>query len=293
MKSYLNKLLFVVIICLCSASIAFAQDTLQQKLVKARSALSKVNAASKKLAPPKQIRQDLKTVNQQLGPVKTRLSQKKRAISSDTLNAYSDVLKRSQSKLSAYRKNLARSSGDLKSGHIALQKILKDSLLTVSKQDSASRPAMAAQLASLNDRLAAADRSVSTGLDTVTRLLNDVSAAYLGVTGLQTAVNERLKAEPPGKLQKETAYIWSAPKENNTGNIADNLGTTYTGQGQVFTHFLESTWGDRLLAFLLGALFFAWVFFNYRKAGRPEQQEKIGPLAFRHISPLPLTGASS
>lgn len=288
MRSY--KFLFTFILFFLSLYFAFGQDTLQQKLVKAKEALNKVGVASKKIAPPAKVRQDLKTVNRQIAPVRADLSKPKN-IGTDTLKNYSNVLKRSQATLSAYKKSLQRSSGDLKSGHAALQKLIKDSLLDVSKKDSMARPVVAAQLSDLSQRLQLTDKSVSTGLDTVTRLLNDVSAAYLLVANLQTEVNDRIKTPAPSKFNKETSYLWSAPKETSQSNIATSLSTTYQGQDEVFMRFLDSTWGDRMLALLFGALFFLWVFFNYRKALKPEQQKVIGPLSFRHITPIPVTGA--
>jgi small-conductance mechanosensitive channel len=285
------KLLFILTISLFSVRYASAQDTLQQKLVKAHSALNKVNAAAKKITPPGRVRQDIKNVNRQVAPVRAQLSKPGKTIPADTLKDYTNILKRSQAKLSAYRKSLQRSSGDLKSSHVALQKLIKDSLLAVSKDDSAARPAVAAALYDLNHRLQQADGSVSTGLDTVTRLLNDVSTAYLQVADLQSAVDDRAKAPAPGKFTKETPYLWSAPAETSGTRIANNLGNTYAGQNKELLDFLDSTWGDRMLALLLGGLFFLWVYLNYRKALQPEQQKEIGPLSFSHITPIPVIGA--
>lgn len=280
----------IVVFCLL-ATHSIAQDTLQQKLSKAHAAISKVNVATRRLAPPKRVRQDIENLSKQVAPLKTRLNQARRLISTDTLQNYATVLKRSQAKLSSYRKSLVRSSGDLRGSHTVLLELLKDSILFTSKPDSARSPAVAAQLERLDYQMRNADRSVTTGLDTVTRLLNDVSAAYLQVADLQSTVNDRLKAAPTGKLDKEAAYIWSAPKENVKTNIATNLSTTYQGQDQVFLNFLNGTWGDRMLALLLAGLFFIWVFLNYRKATLPEQQKIIGTLNFRHITAVPATGA--
>lgn len=288
MSKQLYKILFIL---LCFGLRAAGQDTLQQKLSKAHAAISKVNVATKRLAPPKRVRQDIKNLSKQVAPLKSRLSQAKRPIGTDTLQNYTTVLKRSQAKLSSYRKSLVRSSGDLRGSHTVLQALLKDSSLFTSKPDSARSPAIAAQLERLDMQLRNADRSVATGLDTVSRLLNDVSAAYLQVADLQSSVNDRIKAAPVGKLDKETAYIWSAPKDETQTNIAANLGNTYEGQGQAFLNFVSGTWGDRMLAVLLAGLFFIWVFLNYRKAKLPEQQKHIGQLSFRHITPLPITGA--
>ena len=286
-----NRALLSFFLCMSISFGVFAQDTLQQKLNKAHAALNKVNAAARRVTPPQKIRRDLKTVDKQLLPVRTGLSQPKKSIPGKQLSDYSEVLKRAQAKLVAYRKSLQRSGGDLKGSHEELQKLVRDSLLAVSKADSATHPAVSAQLALLNRQLSRTDSSVSTGLDTVNKLLSDVSAAYLQVADLQNAVSDRAHAPEPSKFRQETNYIWSAPKESKKTSITENLSTTYEGQNQVFLDFLNSTWGDRLLALILGAVFFVWVVLNYRKAARPEQKKTIGRLDFKQITPVPVTAA--
>lgn len=285
------KTLLIYCLSVLFACPTYGQDTLQQKLNRAHAALNKVQGNSKKITAPGKIRQELNTVNKQLAPVGTDLGQTKKTITNEKINDDSELLKKAQAKLAAYRKMLQRSGGDLKGSHQELQKLIRDSMLVVSKADSAARPAVAAQLALLTRRLNRTDSSVSMGLDTVNKLLSDVSAAYLQVSDLQNAISDRKPAPEPSKFKQEANYIWSAPKEDRQTSITKNLGTTYQGQNQVFRDFLDSTWGDRLLAFVLGGLFFVWVLSNYRKALRPEQKKVIGKLAFRHVTPVPVTGA--
>ncbi|HEY4198520.1 MAG TPA: hypothetical protein VGM63_23430 [Mucilaginibacter sp.] len=102
----MRKLIFFISF-LISAGQAYSQDTLQQKLNKARQALHNVADASKKITPPRKIRQDLKTVDKQIAPVKSNLN--KKTTGTKTLTGYSALLKASEAKLAAYRKALQRS----------------------------------------------------------------------------------------------------------------------------------------------------------------------------------------
>ena len=280
------RFLKILVILLLSCLAAQAQDTLRQKLNKAKFTLDKVNATAKKAAAPARVRKDLKTINQQVAPLQGKV---KVTINKQLLAKYADTLKKNAGKLSAYKKNLQRSQGNLKQSHAIIGKLIKDSVLAVSKTDSVNRPAIAAQLAALNQRLRLTDISVSTGLDTVNRLLADVSQAFTQLSNLETVVDQKISPPVPSKFRQEATYIWSAPKENAKTSITSNIGNTYAWQDLVLEKFLNSTWGDRLLAILFGALFFIWVFFNYRKAQLPDA--KVGVLQFRHISPLPVTGS--
>lgn len=277
------KILFILCCCCLAAQ---AQDTLRQKLNKAKTALDRVNATAKKAAAPARVRKDLKTIRQQVAPLTGKVK-----VTSDkqTLGRYADTLKKNAGKLSAYKKSLQRSQGNLKQSHNLIQKIIKDSVLAVSKTDSVNRPAIAAQLAALNERLRLTDNSVSIGLDTVNRLLTDVSRAFAQISSLETMVDHKISPPAPSKFRQEATYIWSAPKETSKTSITGNIGNTYAWQDPVLEKFLNSTWGDRLLAMLFGGLFFSWVFFNYRKALLPDA--KVGELLFRHITAIPVTGA--
>lgn len=277
------KILFILCCCCLAAQ---AQDTLRQKLNKAKSALDKVNATAKKAAAPARVRKDLRTIHQQVAPLQGKV---KVTNDKQTLGKYADTLKKNAGKLSAYKKSLQRSQGNLKQSHNLIQKIIKDSVLAVSKTDSVNRPAIAAQLAALNQRLRLTDNSVSIGLDTVNRLLTDVSQAFAQINSLETMVDLKISPPAPSKFRQEATYIWSAPKETSKTSITGNIGNTYAWQDLVLEKFLNSTWGDRLLAMLFGVLFFSWVFFNYRKAALPDA--KVGELHFRHITAVPVTGA--
>jgi potassium efflux system protein len=272
-------------------SIKRQADTMHLKLVKARSEINRISTGGIKITASKQVRADLADVKNHINPIRLELRNPKRPIDNRTLTGYSLLLNRSQVKLGSYRKALSRSAGDLKNSAAELSKLKKDSLLAVSKSDSTARPAYAAQFSEMKNRLQVADHSISTSLDTVNRLLNDVSDAYLQIVDLQSDVDERLKAPSPSEFHQETSYLWSAPKETSKANIANNLNSSYEWQNKVLNDFLDRTWDDRLLAFLLGGLFFLWVFLAYRKARLPEQRKMIGKLGFKQLTPMPVTGA--
>lgn len=287
----MDKVIFFLCLSLLFTSSARAQDSVQARMNKAHAALEKVRVASKNIGPPEKIRKDLSSLNKELPTVRADLAIPKKSAADQKLNQDSELLKKAHAKLGAFRKMLQRSGIDLKGSHQALQQLTSGPMLALSRTDSAARPVQAAQLLLLTRQLHAADSSVRTGLDTVTKLLSDVSAAYLEVSDLQNTISERQRLSQPSKFRQEANYIWSAPMENSSNSISKNLGTTYQGQNRVFVDFLDSTWDDRLLAFSLGGLFFIWVFLNYRKANRPEQKKVIGKLAFSHIAPVPVTGA--
>jgi len=295
-QHHLKKLLslsFVLLLKLSGHAFAQAtqQDTLHTQLVHTRAALSRIDVDSKKIAQPRLVRQDISELNQRIAPINAELHDPKKPIDNKRLAGYSILLKRSQDKLGAYRKLLSHSATDLQNSSKELNQLKKDTLLTVPKPDSAFSPAYTAQLTEMKKRLQLADHSISTSLDTVNRLLSDVSEAYLRITDLQSDVNDRLKAPAPSAFKQETPYLWSAPKETSQANITNNLSNTYAWQDKVLNDFLDSTWDDRLLAILLGGIFFLWVFFNYRKAQDPETQKAIGELSFQQITPVPFTGA--
>src|ERR1700712_4018308 len=161
------------------------QDTMAVKLEKTRAVVNRVNTGTKNISQPKKVRLAVSGVKKKLLPIQNDLKNSKKTVDTKTLTRYQSLLKKSQDQLGTYRQTLSKSAASLQSGAKILTKFNKDSVLAVSKKDSAANPAYVAQMLAMNKRLQLASRSVDAGLDTVNRLLSEVSSAYLAVADVQ------------------------------------------------------------------------------------------------------------
>ncbi|GAB2687045.1 hypothetical protein GCM10027037_06450 [Mucilaginibacter koreensis] len=264
-------------------------DTLLFKLQKAQAAITEINAASKKGYGSGQITIDLKDIRSSVNPIKTDLSVSKKVIDTKTLQGYQLILNNSQERLTNWRNTLSKSSNELQRMSKEVVDLSSDSVLAVNSGDTTQKQLYTRQLVDIKLRLQNAGKSVTASLDTVSRLLADVSAVYLDVADLQANIVERLKTSGQSALGRESPYIWAAPRQEARGSsVGELISASYEGQNKILGYFLKSTWDNRTLLILFGAAFFLWVYLNYRNAKKPDNQQTLGQLEFKYIRPIPI-----
>ena len=263
-------------------------DTLLFKIQKAQSVITQIKAANKKKYGTTRIRAGLADVKANVGPVAADVRTHGKTIDAKSLSNYNLILNDALKKLTDWRTTLSRSNNDLQSNLDQVLALSTDSLLTVAGNDTTEKKLYADQLINLKLQLQEAGSRTSAQLDTISRLLADVSGTYLTVINLQTTLNEQLQKSTVNAFQRESPYLWDAPVLVTADHVQAVLTSSYQGQDKILRYFFSSTWDNRFLILLLTGLFFAWVFVNYQKTQDPLFSQKLGLLRFDFIKPLPI-----
>lgn len=263
-------------------------DTLLFRLQRAQAAITEINASNKKGYATEQTRQTLTDVRQNIAPIKADLKVSARVIEPKTLTSYDLILRTSQEDLLNVQNKLSKASSDLQRMSKEVLELSRDSVLTVTANDTSAKNLYRAQLVNIKLRLQNAGKLTTANLDTVSRLLADVSETTLLITDLEANIAERMQISGKSALRKESPYIWSAPVERKGDDIGELLSSSIRGQNKILSYFINSTWDNRILLILLGGIFFLWVFLNYRKAQQADIRDKIGPLNFKFLSSIPI-----
>ena len=266
-------------------------DTLLFKIQKAQSVITEIKAANKKGYGITRIRTGLATVKRDIAPVLADTLALAKTLDAKNLSNYSLILNDALTKLTNWRTTLSRSSNDLQSRLDQVLALSSDSLLTVAGNDTTGKKFYADQLSSLKLQLQDAGTRTSAQLDTVGRLLADVSGTYLSISNLQTTLNERLQKSGANVLQKESPYLWDAPASLSADRAQSIFTSNYQGQDQILRYFFISTWDNRFLLFLLAVAFFVWVFRNSKKARRPSVLKKVGPVSLVNLKAIPVVAS--
>lgn len=263
-------------------------DTLLFKIQKAQSVITELKAANKRGYGITRIRTGLATVKADVAPVLADTQALSQTLDAKNLSNYNLILNDALAKLTNWRTTLSRSNNDLQRRLDQVLALSSDSLLTVAGNDTTGKKFYADQLTSLKLQLQEAGTRTSAQLDTVGRVLADVSGTYLSISNLQTTLNERVQKSSSTVLQRESPYLWDAPASLSAARVQSVFRANYQGQDQILRYFFGSTWDNRFLLFLLSAAFFGWVFRNNKKVRRPSVQKKIGPVSLVHIKPVPV-----
>ncbi|WP_240543475.1 mechanosensitive ion channel family protein [Spirosoma foliorum] len=266
-------------------------DTLLFKIQKAQSIITEIKAASKKGYGITRIRAGLADVKATIAPVSVDLKATKNVSDAKSLTNYSLILNDAQAKLTTWRTTLSKSNNDIQSLLDQVLALSTDSLLIVAGNDTTEKKFYADQLTSLKLQLQDAGKRTSARLDTVSRLLADVSGTSLRISNLQTTINERVQKSTESAFQKEASYLWEAPTSLPDRTLPAAMKASYEGQNRILNYFFASSWDNLFLLVLLTGLFFVWVFTNYKTARKPTLRTKIGELHFKHLRPVPIVGS--
>lgn len=267
-------------------------DTLLFRLQKAQAAITEINATNKRGYGIENIRTGLAGVKADINPVKRDMDVPRKVIDTRSLISYNLILKDALGKLTDWRTALSKYNNDLQRLADQVIELSNDSVLMVKAKDTTEKSLYTVQLNDIKLRLQTSGKITTAKLDTVSRLLADVSASYLTVTDLQNAINDRMRQSGRSALSRESPYIWSAPVKGGEGNsIGDLIKTSYEGQNKILGYFISSTWDNRILLLLIGAAFYFWVYRNYKKARTAELSQQLGELSFGYINPYPVLAA--
>lgn len=309
MKNYLNSIsayflpLFLVTILLTAHLDSSAQavkeaqqdtsrvipDTLLFKIQKAQAAITEINAANKKGYNILSIRKTLAEIESNILPVKQDLETTGKVSDTKNLLSYNLILKDAQVKLDKLKSEISKYNDDLQRRSEEVVTLSNDSLLKVTAKDTTGKKFYTQQLTDIKLRLQDAGKSTTANLDTISRLLANVSASYLTITDLQNLINEQLEKSGKNAMSKESPYIWAAPKSNTLGqSIGGLIDSSYQGQHKILSYFINSTWDNRALVLLCGLAFYLWVFTNYKKSRQTEMRQQLGELKFDYLTPTPI-----
>ncbi len=263
-------------------------DTLLFKIQKAQAAITEINAANKKEYGVSRIREGLEEAEASINPIKADLATSGSTLHAKDLQSYSLILKDAQTRLTTWQNSLSKASNDLQKRANQVIGLSQDSLLTVTETDVAQKQLYTAQLTELKIRLQRSGERTTAKLDTISRLLANVSALSLTVTDLQNQVQEQLRTSGENVYSKESPYLWEAPNRVDRTNVERIVSSSYQGQKKILSYFLNSAWDNRVLLLLTAAAFFIWVYSNFKKARKLELRQKLGDLKFQHITPVPI-----
>lgn len=264
-------------------------DTLLFRIQKAQAAVTEINATNKRGFGIDNMRNGLQSVREDIIPVKKELDAARKVIDTKSLLSYNLILKDALNRLTGWRNALTKYNNDLQRLADEVIQLSNDSVLMVTAKDTTEKRLYNTQLNEIKLRLQTAGERTTAKLDTVSRLLADVSASYLMVTDLQTLIAERLQQSGRSALGRESPYIWAAPISSGPGSsIDDLLSASFEGQAKILGYFISSTWDNRILLFLIGIGFYVWVYRNFKNSQKPDMRQQLGNLTFSYIRPYPI-----
>ncbi|CAG5067852.1 hypothetical protein DYBT9623_00579 [Dyadobacter sp. CECT 9623] len=269
-------------------SSALIPDTLLFRLEKYQAAITDMNAANKKAYDGEKIRQELTKAQANVAQIDSAMQLNKTVPDNKSLLNYRLMLTDAQLKTGNWRKALSKYNLELQRMSEKVIQFSRDSLLATDNTDSTQRKLYTGQIADLRTRLQSTGKVTVANLDTVSKLLADVSALYFKTIDLRTIVDEYIRESGKSVLSKEYRYLWKAPRTSDSDNIGTLIKTSYLGQDRILRYFLNSTWDNRIFLLILCGVFFWWVYINFRLASNAKLSREIGQLNLSYLTRIPV-----
>jgi potassium efflux system protein len=264
-------------------------DTLLFKIQKAQAAITEVNAANKKGYDIENLKSRLNDIQENIKPLQLDFKDSRNKLDTKSLLSYGLILKDASTRIASLREVLIKSNGELQRMSQSIIDLSSDSLLSITDTDDAEKKLYLPQLQEIKLKLQSAGVLTGKNLDQVSRILANVSAFDLVINDLKTQADDQLQHSGQVAVGKEAPFLWNAPL-----NIIPDSGfwrqiqSSYLGQQQILSYFINSTWDKRILAILFAGAFFFWVYTNVKLSRRAAIKRKVGELKFEYLKAFPI-----
>ena len=264
-------------------------DTLLFKIQKAQSAITEVNAANKKGYNIDYLKSALRNIQEDIIPLQRDFKDSKNTIETKSLLSYSLILKDASDRLATLRNTLVKNNSELQRMSQSVIDLSADSVLAITANDKTEKRLYQGQLLEIKQRLQGAGKLTGTNLDQVSRLLAEVSALDIVINDLRSQAEDQIQRSGKMAVGREAPFLWNAPfNDMPNGGIWGQITSSYLGQQQILSYFINSTWDKRILALLFAGAFFYWVHKNSKLSRRPAIKRKIGELKFEYLKAFPI-----
>ena len=264
-------------------------DTLLFKIQTAQAAITEVNAANKKGYNVAELRRTLKDIESNIIPLRQELKNSNTKLETKTLLSYGLILKDASDRLISLRNVLMKSNAELQKMSQRIVDFSGDSILNITANDDAEKKLYRNQLRDIKLRLQGAGKLTGTNLDQVSRLLAEVSALDIVINDLRTITEDQLQRSGKMAVGREAPFLWNAPLHDMPkGGFWGQISSSYLGQQQILSYFINSTWDKRILALLFAGAFFFWVRSNFILSRRAAIKRKIGELKYEYLKSFPI-----
>jgi potassium efflux system protein len=217
--------------------------------------------------------------------IKERLTQNDRTLNLQNVQMYQtllDELESSNTECLADLNDYEQKLNGLKTGILSLRK--DTVLLKIFKVDSLKK-IFRPQLIELREKKVVMDSLIKANTNLINSLQARTSANIINVKELQYTTDSQLKAVGIKAFGKERRYLWETV--NKSANRSMGFRRFMKSEQDISRYYFVYTRSSRAGLILLGAVFFFWVFFNFKSLINRKKLDTVDSFNFLFIRPKP------
>lgn len=254
----------------------YSLDTITRRLDNLHLTLNRINDFTSLGFNTRKVEQQLPEIGQNIESIEQNLSPTGTVPDFKSLQLYSVLLGNIREQLEGWRSSLFRYNMDLINMNSEINEFTHDSVIHQLIHDSAFRRMYLDEIVELDEKWRRADTATHSHLERITNLQSVISNYYFRTIDLQNEDSVLQKQLSGAIFDKEYSYIWEIHDTGGTRTGTSQLAArSYNGQRRIMGYFIRQNWDDYIYVFILGALFFLWVWYNFRKIGKSPDRDKV------------------
>jgi len=267
-------------------------DSLLSKIENVHNTLNYINNATGTSFNTRDIEDNFPTIDSNVDIIDDNLSLYNNVLDVKNLQMFNVLLSDLQDQLTDWRSLLFKYSKQLDDMNDQMNAFRKDTVLRSLIADSSFRSLYQTEINDLKSKWALAKKSIADNRAHLNQLQANVSNEYFETIDLQNKIRSILRKISVKSLGKEYDYLWNI----NSNTIGETKAThdlvrkSYHGQRKILHYYFKRNWDNQFWMLLVGLVFIAWVFTNYKKF-YSRKNEETPALSFKYIKQIPLLAA--
>jgi small-conductance mechanosensitive channel len=223
--------------------------------------------------------------------MRSRLSLSRKLQNIRNLQMYNTLLDELDAKSSGYGDALLDYKNQLDDMKKEIGNTRKDSLIREVFRDSVLRASFVPQLKQLHEKWKLADSLIVETTATINGLRAHESSNGIVITELIDMVDDAISDVGSRAFEDEGGYLLGSGFENSNNPFKENFRQSWSNQRKVAHFYFSMTNGKQYWLLLIGVLFFAWVWFNFRSLKYKNKLNAVAGFKFMYLDPLPVSAS--
>ena len=238
-----------------------------------------------------EIDRELDQEDSALSILKERMSQSDKTFNVRNLQMYNTLLDALDKNVKDYAGSLNRYDTILDGVRQDIANLKKDTLILHVFRDSALKDTFQVQLSALKQKWRQADSLVSLNGQWINSLISVTSSHAIIIQDLLYRVDQELKAVGSQAFGKERRYLWEPRTSPASYYTSDSFKKSLDSEKQLARFYFSNTRSKRLWLLVTAAVFFFWVWYNFRSLRRMNKLQALEHFQIRYIRPHPVAAS--
>lgn len=236
------------------------------------------------------IRKSLDQDDSALDIISTRMAQSDRTFNVRNLQMINTLLETLDNSTDDYGNYLDNCDSSLDEVRDNIADLRNDTLMLRIFRDSSLKATFKPQLDQLKSKWREVDSLVTEMGKDINTLNSQASAHSILIGELQSKVAAELKAVGSRAFGKEQPYLWEDQLTTHRFNH-DAFKESVAEENQLTKFYFASKRNNRMWLLIMGAVFFIWIFFNFRSLKRLHKLDALEALHLHYLDKMPVASS--